>query len=93
MPPIGVLLEDHLWAMPAWVRMVALSRVHHGAALALAAEQLRSNHDPCLLEPGFLVGTNEEENEELTGDFTTTMQTIVAAMHAGDIILATFFEP
>ena len=32
----GVLLEDRLWAMPALVRMVALHRVHHGAALALA---------------------------------------------------------
>ena len=33
----GVLLEDHLQAMPARVRMVALHGVHHGAALALAA--------------------------------------------------------
>ena len=32
----GVLFEDHLWAMPAQVRKVALSRVRHGAALALA---------------------------------------------------------
>jgi hypothetical protein len=26
----GVLLEDHLWAMPAHVRMVTLSGVCHG---------------------------------------------------------------
>ena len=32
----GVLLEDRLQAMPAWVRMVALCEVRHGAALALA---------------------------------------------------------
>ena len=32
----GVLLEDHLRAMLAWVRTVALSGVRHGAALALA---------------------------------------------------------
>ena len=32
----GVLLEDRLWAMLAWVRMVALHGVHHGATLALA---------------------------------------------------------
>ena len=32
----GVLLEDCLWAMPAQVRMVALSGVRHGATLALA---------------------------------------------------------
>ena len=32
----GVLLEDRLWAMLAQVRTVALSRVRHGAALALA---------------------------------------------------------
>ena len=46
-----------------------------------------------MLEPGFLVGTDEEEKEELTGDFTTTMEAIMAAMHARDIVLAAFFEP
>ena len=29
----GVLLEDRLWAMPARVRTVALSRVRHGTAV------------------------------------------------------------
>ena len=36
MNPRGLLLEDHLWAMPARVRMVALQDVPHGAAAALA---------------------------------------------------------
>ena len=36
MNPRGLLLEDHLWAMPAHVRMVALHGLCHGAALALA---------------------------------------------------------
>ena len=72
--------------------MVALSRVRHGAAIALAMVQLRSGHDLCLLEPGFIVGANEEETKELTGDFTTTAGAIVAATHGGDVILATFFE-
>ena len=89
----GVLLEDHLWAMPAQVRMVALHRVHHGAALALAAAQLCSDHDLCLLEPGFPVGTDEEETEELIGDFTSAVEAIVVATHAGDIVLTAFFEP
>ena len=89
----GVLLEDHLWAMPAQVRMVALSGVRHGAALALAVVQLRSSHNLLLLEPGFLVGADEEEKEELTSDFTTTAEAIVVAMHVGDIVLAAFFEP
>ena len=89
----GVLLEDRLWAMPALVRMVALHRVHHGAALALAAAQLCSDHDLCLPESGFPVGADEEDNEELTGDFTTTVEAIMAATHAGDIVLAAFFEP
>ena len=56
----GVLLEDHLRAMPARVRMVALHWVHHGATLALAMAQLCSCHDLCLLEPSFPVGTDEE---------------------------------
>ena len=88
----GVLLEDHLWDMPAWGRTVALSGVHHGATLALAMAQLRSSHDLHLLEPGFLVGTDEGEMEELTSDFTTTMVGIMVAMHAGDIVLTAFFE-
>ena len=89
----GVLLEDCLWAMPAWVRMVALRGVHHGAALALATVQLCFGHDLCLLEPSFPVGVDEEEKEELTGDFITVAEAIVVAMHAGDVVLAAFFEP
>ena len=88
----GVLLEDRLQAMPAWVRMVALSGVCHGAALALAMAQLHSTHDLYLLDPGFPVGADEDE-EELTGDFTTTVDAIVAATHAGDIVLVALFEP
>jgi len=72
---------------------VALSGVRHGATLALAAAQLCSGHNLCLLEPGFPVGADEEEKEELTGDFTTAAEAIVAATHAGDVILAAFFEP
>ena len=72
--------------------MVALRGVHHGAALALAAVQLCSGHDLYLPESGFPVGADEEDNEELTGDFTTTVEAIVAAMHAGDIVLTAFFE-
>ena len=46
---------------------MALSGVHHGATLALAVVQLHSDHDLRLLEPGFPVGADEEENEELIG--------------------------
>ena len=88
----GILLEYHLRAMPAWVRTIALSRVSHGAALALAMAQLCSSHDLCLLEAGFLVGVDEEK-EELTSNFTAAMEAIVVDMHAGDVILTTFFEP
>ena len=78
--------------MLAWVRTGALGGVHHGATLALATVQLHSNHDLHLLELGFLVGADEEK-EELTSDFTATMEAIMAATHAGDIVLAAFFEP
>ena len=70
----GVLCEDRLWAMPAWVRTVALSGVRHGAALALAVAQLHSGHDLRLLEPSFPVGADEEE--ELTGDFTDATEDV-----------------
>jgi len=88
----GVLLEDHLWAMPARVRTMALSGVCHGATLALAAMQLCSRHDLCLLEPGFPVGA-DEETEEVTSDFTTAVEAIMATTHAGDVNLTAFFEP
>ena len=88
----GVLLEDHLWAMPARVRTMALSGVCHGATLALAAMQLCSSHDLRLLEPSFPVGA-DEETEEVTSNFTTATEAIVVATHAGDIVLAAFFDP
>ena len=88
----GVLLEDRLWAMPTRIRTVALHGVRHGATLALATAQLHSSHDLRLLEPGFPVGANEEK-VELTDNFTTTVEAIVVATHAGDAILAAFFEP
>ena len=87
----GALLKDHLWAMPAQVRMVTLSRVHHGAALAQATTQLRSGHDLRLFEPSFLVGADEEK-EELTSNFTAAAEAIMVATHAGGVILAAFFE-
>ena len=87
----GVLLEDHLWAMPARVRTMALSGVCHGATLALAAMQLCSSHDLRLLEPSFPVGTNEEK-DNLIGDFTIAAKAIVVATHVGDVVLAAFFE-
>ena len=71
--------------------MVALCGVCHGTALALAMVQLRSSHDLYLLEPGFLVGADEQE--ELIGDFIATAEAIMVATHAGDIVLAAFFEP
>ena len=66
--------------------------MRHGATVALGAVQLHSSHDLRLLEPGFLVGA-DEEMEELTGDFATTAEAIVVAMHAGDVVLTAFFEP
>ena len=89
----GVLLEDRLLAMLAQVRVVALSGVCHGAALALAVVKLRSGHDLCPLEPGFPVGANEEEKEELTSNFTAVAEAIVAATHAGGVVLTVIFEP
>ena len=68
----GLLLEDRLWVMLAHVRTVALHGLRHAAALALATAQLCSGHDLRLLEPGFLVGIDEEEQEDLIGDFTAT---------------------
>ena len=47
--------------MLGWVRMVTLSGVRHGAALAMVAVQLCSGHDFRLLEPSFLIGADEEE--------------------------------
>ena len=78
--------------MPARVRTVALRGVRHGATLALDVAQLCSDHDLHLVEPGFLVGVDEGELEELIGNFTIATEVIVAATHAGDVVLAAFFE-
>jgi len=76
--------------MPARVRTVALRGVRHGATLALDVAQLCSSHDLRLLEPSFLIGT--DEHKQLISDFTVATNAIMAATHAGNVVLDVFFD-
>ena len=58
-----------LYDIPNRVREVALHGVRHGAAMALAAAQVHSNHDLRLLPRGTLVRGYLRDYERLVEDF------------------------
>ena len=65
----GTIPVVRLHDIPNHVREVALHGVHHGAAMALAAAQVHSNHDLRLLPPGALVRGYLGDYERLVEDF------------------------
>ena len=59
------------------VREVALHGVRHGAAMALAAAQVHSDHDLRLLPRGALVTGYPRDYERLVDDFSDAANSVV----------------
>ena len=79
-------LEDCLQDIPIRAREVTTHGVCYGAGAALATAQLRSRHELCHLEPGFLYTDRLEDQEDLIGDFTDVAEAIAVTIHAQDIV-------
>ena len=75
------------------VREVALQGVHHGAAMALAAAQVYSNHDLRLLPHEALVTRYPGDYEHLVEDFFDAANSVTFISQADDIIAKVFSGP
>ena len=72
----GVVLVVRLHDISNRVREVALHGVHHGAAMALAAAQVYSNHDLRLLPHEALVTRYPGDYERLVEDFSDVANSV-----------------
>ena len=72
------------------VREVALHGVHHGAAMALAAIQVYSNHDLRLLPHEALVTRYPGDYERLVEDFSDAANSVALTSQADDIVHKVF---
>ena len=74
-------------------REVVTHGIHYGASVALATVQLRSGHELCHLEPGFLDTNRLEDQEHLMRDFTDAVEAIAMIIHAEDVVNNVFLGP
>ena len=89
----GIVLVARLHDILNHVREVALHGVRHGAAMALAAAQVYSNHDLRLLPHEALVTRYPGDYERLVEDFSDAANSVTFISQADDIIAKVFFGP
>ena len=89
----GTVLVVRLHNIPNRVREVALHDVCHGAAMALAAAQVRSGHDLRLLPHGFPDVACPGEHERLVEDFISAANSVAFNTLADDIVSKVFSDP
>ena len=88
----GAILVVRLHDIPNHVREVALPRVRHGAAMALAAAQVHSGHDLRLLPHGASATGYPRDYERLVVDFSDVANSITFISQADYIIAKVFFD-
>ena len=88
----GAVLVVRLHDIPNHVREVALPRVRHGAAMALAAAQVHSGHDLRLLPHGASATGYPRDYERLVEDFSDVANSITFISQADYIIAKVFFD-
>ena len=81
-----VRLDD----IPIRVREVALHGVRHGAAMGLAAAQVRSSHELQFLPHGFLAVAHPRDLERLVEDFFSAANSVAFISQADDIVTKVF---
>ena len=89
----GAVPVVRLHDIPNHVREVALHGVHHGAAMALAAAQVRSGHNLQLLPHGFPNAAYPGEHERLVEDFMSVANSVAFNTLVDDIVGKVFSGP
>ena len=84
--PIDVRLHD----IPARVQEIALHGIRHGAAVALTAVQVQTEHDLHTMEVGFPTDDGPEGHEDLIEDFIVVAEAIVDITPAQDVVNKVF---
>jgi hypothetical protein len=85
-------MKDHLQDASVRVREVALHGIHSGAVVTLAIAQVRSGHDLCLVEPGFLEEENLDDNQDLVDDFEGA-GAVAADITSAEEVMNNVFQP
>jgi len=88
----GAIPVVHLHDIPNHVREVALHGVRHGAAMALAAAQVHSDHDLRHLPRGASVTGYPGDYERLVEDFFDATNSIALTSQADDIVNKVFSD-
>ena len=86
----GAVLMVRLHDIPNRIGEVALHGVHHGAAMALAAAQVHSDHDLRLLPHGAPATGYPRDYDRLVEDFSDTANSVVLTSQADDIVNKVF---
>ena len=86
----GVASAIRLHDIPNRVREVTLHGIHHGAATALVAAQVRSGQDLRLLPHGFPDAVYPGEHERLVEDFMNVANSVAFNTLADDIVSKVF---
>ena len=73
----GPLLMNHLHDVPVHDREIALHGARRGAAVALAAAQVQTEHELRTMEPAFPMADDPDMHEELIEDFDDAVAAIV----------------
>jgi hypothetical protein len=79
-------LEEHLRSVPPWVLEVATYYIRLGAALALAATQLRLGEDLTGLDPEYTLETSNNVRQNLVREFFDVGNGVLAGVNVEDII-------
>ena len=82
-----------MYDIPNRVREVALHGVRHGAAMALAAMQVHSDHNLQLLLCEALVTGYPRDYERLIEDFSDAANSVTFISQADDLIAKVFSGP
>ena len=86
----GSLIDARLQDISARVQEISLHGVHHGAAVALTAVQVQTEHDLHTMEVGFPTDDGPEGHEDLIEDFTAAAEAIMDITPAQDVVNKVF---
>ena len=86
----GPLLNNRLQDVPGGVQEITLHGIHRDVVMALAAAQVQTEHDLCIMELGFPMGDDPGVHEDLIEDFEDAATAIMDITSAQDVVNRVF---